>query len=92
MLRLSEKFIPVTTILLVLVVVWYAGSIFMNAPFQRDLDRRAGVDARHDRVHRKDVVAAEADDASAASGCTDLFREHIPAQGLEQPQPGLHSS
>ena len=43
MLRLSEKVVPVTTILLVLVVVWYAGSIFMNAPFQRDLDRRAGV-------------------------------------------------
>src|SRR4029079_16305178 len=37
---LRDKFVPVTTILLALVVVWYIGAVFMNAPFQRDLDRR----------------------------------------------------
>jgi NitT/TauT family transport system permease protein len=42
MLRLSDKFIPVSTILLVLVAVWYAGSVFMNAPFQRGMDERSG--------------------------------------------------
>jgi NitT/TauT family transport system permease protein len=42
MLRLSDKFIPVATILLVLVAVWYVGAVFMNAPFQRGLDERSG--------------------------------------------------
>ncbi len=37
-----DKIIPVLTILAGLVVVWYVAAIFMNAPFQRDLDRRAG--------------------------------------------------
>ncbi len=41
--RLRDKFIPVTTILALIVVAWYVGSYAMNAPFQRDLDRRAGV-------------------------------------------------
>jgi NitT/TauT family transport system permease protein len=40
--RLRDKIVPVTTILAALVVVWYGFAIFMNAPFQRDLDRRAG--------------------------------------------------
>ncbi len=39
---LRDKFIPVTAILFGLIVVWYVGAVFMNAPFQRDLDRRAG--------------------------------------------------
>jgi NitT/TauT family transport system permease protein len=40
--RLRDKIVPVTTILAALVVVWYGFAILMNAPFQRDLDRRAG--------------------------------------------------
>ncbi|MGE0283966.1 MAG: ABC transporter permease [Rhizobiaceae bacterium] len=38
---LRSKIIPVTTILTILVVAWYVLAVFMNAPFQRDLDRRA---------------------------------------------------
>ena len=41
--RLRDKFWPVTTILAVMVAVWYVGAVFMNAPFQRDLNRRGGV-------------------------------------------------
>ncbi|RST84504.1 ABC transporter permease [Aquibium carbonis] len=41
--RLRDKIIPVTVILAAIVVAWYVGSYAMNAPFQRDLDRRAGV-------------------------------------------------
>jgi len=33
---------PVLTILAMIVAAWYVGSYGMNAPFQRDLDRRAG--------------------------------------------------
>lgn len=40
--RLCDKMIPVTAILLGIVAIWYVGAYLMNAPFQRDLDRRAG--------------------------------------------------
>jgi NitT/TauT family transport system permease protein len=41
--RTSEKIIPVLTITLIIIVVWYIAAIFMNAPFQRDQDQRMGV-------------------------------------------------
>jgi len=40
--RLSDKLLPVTVLLLGILAAWYVGSYAMNAPFQRDLDRRAG--------------------------------------------------
>ncbi|MGK9051911.1 ABC transporter permease [Neorhizobium petrolearium] len=42
---LTQRILPVVTILLVIVVVWYVAAVFMNAPFQRDLDRRANIAA-----------------------------------------------
>lgn len=33
---------PVLALLAVIVLVWYVGAVALNAPFQRDLDRRAG--------------------------------------------------
>ncbi|MBB4571910.1 ABC transporter permease [Rhizobium sp. MC63] len=40
---LKNKVIPVTAILLALIAIWYVAAILMNAPFQRDMDSRAGV-------------------------------------------------
>ena len=40
---LRDRIIPVLTILAVIVAIWYVGAYFMNAPFQRDLDRRGNV-------------------------------------------------
>ncbi|TCU14337.1 ABC transporter permease [Rhizobium sullae] len=40
---LKDKVIPVLTILLALVVFWYVAAVFMNAPFQRDMDQRGNV-------------------------------------------------
>jgi len=40
---LSQRILPVATILLVIVAFWYVAAYFMNAPFQRDLDRRGNV-------------------------------------------------
>ena len=40
---LKDKVIPVLTILLVLVAVWYVAAVFMNAPFQRDMDTRNNI-------------------------------------------------
>jgi NitT/TauT family transport system permease protein len=39
--RLRDRLIPITVIVIGILVVWYVGAFFMNAPFQRDLDRRA---------------------------------------------------
>src|SRR6218665_2008716 len=40
---LLQRIVPVLTILAVIVAVWYVAAYFMNAPFQRDLDRRGNV-------------------------------------------------
>jgi NitT/TauT family transport system permease protein len=40
--RVHERIWPVVAILIGLVAVWYVGAVMLNAPFQRDLDRRAG--------------------------------------------------
>jgi len=34
--------VPVLAILALIVLAWYVGAVALNAPFQRDLDRRAG--------------------------------------------------
>lgn len=39
----KHKFVPVTTIVLAILLLWYVFAIILNAPFQRDLDRRANV-------------------------------------------------
>lgn len=38
----SGSLAPVLAILTAIVAVWYVAAVLMNAPFQRDLDRRAG--------------------------------------------------
>jgi NitT/TauT family transport system permease protein len=43
MTRISRSIAPVLVILALIVAAWYVGSYALNAPFQRDLDRRAGV-------------------------------------------------
>lgn len=40
---LTQRIVPVLTILILIVAVWYVAAYFMNAPFQRDLDRRGNV-------------------------------------------------
>lgn len=42
MTRARDQVVPVLAILAGLVVVWYVAAVMLNAPFQRDLDRRAG--------------------------------------------------
>ncbi|MBB3317011.1 MULTISPECIES: ABC transporter permease [unclassified Rhizobium] len=38
---LKDRIVPVLTILVVLVAVWYVAAVLMNASFQRDMDQRA---------------------------------------------------
>lgn len=39
----KHKFLPVATIILAIVLLWYVFAVILNAPFQRDLDRRGNV-------------------------------------------------
>lgn len=39
----SDKIVPVLTISAIILVIWYVASVLMNAPFQRDQDRRDNV-------------------------------------------------
>ncbi|OCW59213.1 ABC transporter permease [Hoeflea olei] len=38
----KDRLFPVMTILLAILAIWYVAAYSMNAPFQRDFDRRAG--------------------------------------------------
>lgn len=39
----TARILPVATVVAVIIALWYAAAVWMNAPFQRDLDRRGGV-------------------------------------------------
>ncbi|TWF54849.1 NitT/TauT family transport system permease protein [Neorhizobium alkalisoli] len=38
-----HRILPVATIMLIIVAIWYVAAILMNAPFQRDMDQRGNV-------------------------------------------------
>ncbi|SEH76072.1 NitT/TauT family transport system permease protein [Rhizobium tibeticum] len=38
---LKDRIVPVLTILLALIAIWYVAAVLMNASFQRDMDQRA---------------------------------------------------
>ena len=40
----GSRFFAVSVIVLAIVAIWYVAAVFLNAPFQRELDGRAGVD------------------------------------------------
>jgi NitT/TauT family transport system permease protein len=39
----QHRIVPVATIVLIIIAIWYVGAILMNAPFQRDMDQRGNV-------------------------------------------------
>ena len=41
---LTEKALPILTIVSAIIVVWYTGTVFLNAPWERDQAERAGVE------------------------------------------------
>jgi NitT/TauT family transport system permease protein len=48
--------IPVSVILIAIVAIWYVAAFFMNAPFQRDLDRRGNVSSTTIELIQKTMV------------------------------------
>jgi NitT/TauT family transport system permease protein len=41
--NIKEKILPVGTIILAIIAIWYIAAVAFNTPFQRDLDRRGNV-------------------------------------------------
>jgi len=39
-----DKLLPISTVVTLLIVVWYVAAIFLNAPFERDTAARAGTE------------------------------------------------
>jgi NitT/TauT family transport system permease protein len=39
----GSRFVAVVAVVLAIIVIWYLGAFALNAPFQRDLDERAGI-------------------------------------------------
>ena len=39
---LKTRVLPILTVVAAIVAVWYVAAVFMNAPVQRDMDKRAG--------------------------------------------------
>ena len=44
MSALTEKALPVLTVVGAIIIVWYIGTVFLNAPWERDQAERAGVE------------------------------------------------
>ncbi len=53
---LKHRLLPITTILVAILVIWYGFTYVLNAPFQRDLDRRAGVTSTAVEFFEKTMV------------------------------------
>lgn len=41
---LHDKILPIGTVVLAIIAIWYAASVFLNAPFERDQAGRAGTE------------------------------------------------
>jgi NitT/TauT family transport system permease protein len=54
--RAAQSVLPITAIVAVVIVAWYAFAFYMNAPFQRDLDRRAGVESSFSELFIKTMT------------------------------------
>ena len=39
-----DKLLPISTVVVILIAVWYLTTIFLNAPFERDVAARAGTE------------------------------------------------
>jgi NitT/TauT family transport system permease protein len=39
---LRDKILPIGTVVLAIIAIWYAAAVFLNTPFERDQAQRAG--------------------------------------------------
>lgn len=53
---LRDKLLPISTVVALLVVVWYVAAIFLNAPFERDTAARAGTEIAFSDIVRNTMA------------------------------------
>ncbi|MBP2236667.1 NitT/TauT family transport system permease protein [Sinorhizobium kostiense] len=41
---LKDKLLPISTVVILLIAIWYVATVFLNAPFERDTAARAGTE------------------------------------------------
>ena len=41
---LRDRLLPIGTVVLAIILIWYAASVLLNAPFERDQAQRAGTE------------------------------------------------
>ncbi|ASY57526.1 ABC transporter permease [Sinorhizobium sp. CCBAU 05631] len=51
-----DKLLPIGTVVLVLIAVWYVAAVFLNAPFERDTAARAGTEITFSDLVRNTMV------------------------------------
>ena len=50
---LAESALPILTVLAVLLLVWYAAAVWLNAPWARDQAQRAGTTVTFSQLDRR---------------------------------------
>ncbi|APG85440.1 nitrate/sulfonate/bicarbonate ABC transporter inner membrane protein [Sinorhizobium americanum CCGM7] len=53
---LRDKLVPISTVVLLLIAVWYVAVIFLNAPFERDTAARAGTEIAYSDLVRNTMA------------------------------------
>ncbi|KSV71780.1 ABC transporter permease [Sinorhizobium sp. GW3] len=51
-----DKLVPVGTVVLLLIVIWYVAVVFLNAPFERDTAARAGTEISFSEIVRNTMA------------------------------------
>ncbi|WP_043620762.1 ABC transporter permease [Ensifer sp. ZNC0028] len=53
---IRDKLVPVGTVVLLLIAIWYVAVVFLNAPFERDTAARAGTEISFSDIVRNTMV------------------------------------
>ncbi|MDK1489939.1 ABC transporter permease [Sinorhizobium sp. 7-81] len=53
---LKDKLLPISTVVLLLIAVWYVAAAFLNAPFERDTAARAGTEIGFSEIVRNTMA------------------------------------
>lgn len=53
---LRDKLLPVGTVVLLLILLWYVAAVFLNAPFERDTAARAGTEIGFSEIVRNTMA------------------------------------
>ncbi|THK38295.1 ABC transporter permease [Ensifer sp. MPMI2T] len=51
-----DKLLPISTVVLILIAIWYVAAIFLNAPFERDTAARAGSEIGFSEIVRNTMA------------------------------------